>query len=34
METVAERPVDVDLIDAIKRGGQECKFVIRPWRYE
>ena len=26
---VAEKPVDVELVESIKRGGQECRFIIR-----
>lgn len=27
-ETVLEKPVDVELLDSIKRGGESCRFVV------
>jgi len=27
--TVVGKPVDVELVESIKRGGQECRFIIR-----
>jgi predicted hydrocarbon binding protein len=27
--TVVEKPVDVELVESIKRGGEECRFIIR-----
>jgi hypothetical protein len=27
--TVVGKPVDVELVESIKRGGQECRFTIR-----
>lgn len=28
-ETVVGKPVDVDLVESIKRGGQRCRFTIQ-----
>jgi hypothetical protein len=27
--TVAEKSIEIDLVDSVKRGGQECRFVIQ-----
>jgi predicted hydrocarbon binding protein len=28
-ETVVEKPVDVDLVETVKGGGQQCRFTIK-----
>ena len=28
-ETIVEKPVDVNLIESVKRGGEACRFTVR-----
>ena len=30
-EAVVGKPVQVQIVESIKRGGQECRFIIRGW---